>query len=57
MEVMLLQYSNAEFPIQVTLFGITIDVRLVHSPKAEYPIEVTLSGRAIEVRLEQPRNR
>ena len=38
-------------PIEVTLGGMVIEVRLLHSLNAELPIEVTLGGMVMEVRL------
>ena len=37
----------------VTLFGMVIEVRLLHLKKAELPIVVTLFGMVIEVSPEQ----
>ena len=38
----------------VTLFGIVMEVKLLHSLKAAPPIEVILSGRIMEAKLLQP---
>jgi hypothetical protein len=47
------QLLQKEFPIDVTLFGSVIDVRLVHLKQKEFPIVVTLFGMIIDVRLVQ----
>ena len=46
------QYSKAYFPMEITLSGIAMLVRLLHPEKAEFPIEVTPSGIVMLVRLE-----
>ena len=40
--------------MEVTLFGILIDAKLLHLQKALLPMEVTLFGMLTEVRLLQP---
>ena len=40
-------------PMDVTLWGIVIEVKLVQRAKVPLPIEVTLSGMVIEVRALQ----
>ena len=45
--------TKAPFPIDVTLFGIVTDVRLLHPPNAPFPIDVTLFGIVTDVRLVQ----
>src|SRR5574344_514889 len=47
------QLLKTLFPIEVTLLGIVIEVRLVQLLKAQFPMLVTPSGIVIEVRLEQ----
>ena len=47
-----LDQEKASFPMEVTLSGISIEVR-PHMKKAHSPIEVTLSGRLIEVKEQQ----
>ena len=44
--------SKALFPIEVTLSGITIEVKFVQE-NASLPIEVTLSGISTVVKLRQ----
>ncbi len=48
--VILVQFSNADVPIVLTLFPIFTFCRLVHSLKACHPMYVTLFGIVIEVR-------
>lgn len=48
--VILVQFSNAETPIVLTLFPIFTFCRLVHFLKAYHPIVVTLFGMVTEVR-------
>ena len=50
-----MQPEKACSPIDVTLFGILIEVRSVQPEKAQDPIEVTLFGISIEVRPVQPK--
>ena len=50
----LLQFSKAYEPIEVTEFGIVTEVRLLQYSKADDPISVTEFGIVIEVRLLQP---
>ena len=47
---------NAPPPIEVTLFGMVTDVRLVHTANALLPIEVTELGISTDVRLVHPWN-
>ena len=42
--------------MDVTLSGMVIEVRVLHSPNASYPMDVTLSGMVIEVRESHPTN-
>ena len=42
---------NAWEPIEVTLFGMVTDVRLLHQENAPFPIEVTLFEMVTDVRL------
>ena len=51
----LLQLRKANFPIEVTLSGTLMLVRLVQPQKADHPIEVTLSGIEILSKLLQPK--
>jgi hypothetical protein len=37
--------------MDVTLLGISMEVRLVHPVNAQFPMEVTLPGMTTEVRL------
>jgi hypothetical protein len=46
-EPMLLQSLNAELPIEVTLFGISIDSREVQPINAPYPIVLILDPKVI----------
>ena len=48
--VILVQFSNADTPIVLTLFPICTFCRLVHPLKASLPIVVTLLGMVTEVR-------
>ena len=50
-----LQPEKAEEPIEVTLEGISIEVKPLQPLKASEPIEVTLDGIEIEVKLLQSR--
>ena len=52
--VRLLQDSNAQSSIVVTLSGMFMLVRLLQPLNASLPIEVTLSGMFMLVRLLQP---
>ena len=47
--VRLLQSSNAQNPIEVTLSGMVMLVRLLHDKNALFPISVTLSGIVYDV--------
>ena len=49
----LLQLPKADSPIFVTLFGMEMDVRLVHPSNVELSIDGTLSGILIESSLLQ----
>ena len=51
--VILVQFSNAETPIVLTLFPIFTFCRLVHFLKAYHPIVVTLFGMVTEVSVLQ----
>ena len=42
--------------MEVTLSGMSIDVKLEQSQNALEPMEVTPSGMSIDVKLEQPEN-
>ena len=48
--VKLLQPKNAEFPIEVTLFGMVTEVKPLQPSNALLPMEVTLLGMVIEVK-------
>ena len=48
------QPEKACFPIDVTLLGILMEVKLVQPEKALSPIDVTLLGISMEVRPVQP---
>ena len=52
----LVQFENAQFPINVMLSGIDMLARLVQPSNASFPIEVTLSGIDTLSRLVQPLN-
>jgi len=43
-------WAKAEFPIDVTLLGIVMDVKALHPLNAASPIVVRLSGRVMDVR-------
>merc|ERR1712086_495490 len=49
-------FPNANFPIEVTLFGMVTVVSLVHLENAYCPIEVTLFGMVTDSRLVHPLN-
>ena len=53
-EVKPLQPSNADHPMLVTLFGISIEVKPLHPQNAASPMHVTLFGITIEVKTRQP---
>jgi hypothetical protein len=55
-DVILLQFSNAEEPIEVILLGKETEVAFVHPEKALEPSSFTPSGITIEDRDEQPEN-
>ena len=50
------QPSNAEIPIEVTLFGISMYFSAEQPSNAEIPIEVTLFGMSMLFRAEHPSN-
>ena len=53
MEVMLVQWSKAFFPMLVTLLGMVMEVRLEHPEKAYSSTLITLLGIIIDVMLVQ----
>ena len=48
-----MQFSNAPYPMLVTLSGMVTEVRDVQKPNAPSPMLVTLSGMVTEVRAMQ----
>ena len=44
-----LQFLNASFPMEVTLFGIVTEVKPLQFLNAAHPMEVTLFGMVTEV--------
>ena len=50
------QYANTLFPMEVTLEGMVMDWRDLHSKNAESPMEVTLEGMVMDWRDLHPKN-